>query len=283
MRRKQLLITVAIVLICVLIDIALHAITSEFSSTPEGSTYSEFAETYGVEITATLWSLLAFSGAAFVFLQIKNSIPGVGLGKGIRYGSAISLLWLFAMLEGVGLFGNELVNEFVVGLSDAIPAFILGVLLGMSIDKTEERPDKERIALGTMTLTVLIFSVVFFIGRYIAYYTELIRSGYQTSLLFTVLWTLLMGACIGIACVGLENPRKVLSLNHRAFRFGVLFFGINWATFLLFMPFLFSDFITDVLSRIVLDVILVTIGYYLVNGPWVNKQNKEHLEGPLKD
>jgi hypothetical protein len=273
LKRKQLLITIAIVAICVLIDIVLHAATSEFSSTPEGSTYSEFAETAGIELSATLWALLAFSGATFVFFMIRNSIPGAGLGKGIRYGSALSLLWLFAMLEGVGLFGNELVNEFVIGLSDAIPAFILGVLLGLSMEKTDEKHTVERPALGSV-LTVLIIAGIFLIGRYIAYYTELIRSGYETSPLFTVLWTALMGACIGIACLRLENLDEKVDRKRRALRFGILTFGVNWTTFLLFMPILFSGFLTDVATRIVLDLVLVSIGYYLISGPGMNAVNE---------
>lgn len=267
MRKKQLLITVAIVLVCVLIDIALHTIMNEYSSTPEGSTYSKFAEAAGIEITATLWAMLAFSGAAMVFFRIKNSIPGVGLGKGIRYGSAISLLWLVAMLEGVALFGNELVDEFMTGLSDAIPAFILGILLGLSIEKTDENPAVERTTLGSKMLTVLVFAGVFIAGRYIAYYTELVRSGYQTSPLFTLFWTLLMGTCIGIACLRLENLGKIVDQRRRALRFGIISFGTNWATFLFFMPFLFSGFMTDVVLRIVLDISLVTIGYYLIASP----------------
>lgn len=265
-----MLLTIAIVAICVLIDIVLHAATSEFSSTPEGSTYSEFAETVGIELTATLWALLAFSGATFVFFRIKDGIPGIGLGKGIRYGSALSLLWLFAMLEGVGLFGNELVNEFVIGLSDAIPAFILGVLLGLSEERTEEKAAVQRPALGSMMMTVLTIAVLFFIGRYAAYYAELIRSGYQTAPLFTAVWTLLMGVCIGIACLRLEDPGERSDRKRRTVRFGILTFGVNWTTFLLFMPILFSGFMTDVVTRIVLDLALVSISCYLLSSPRMN-------------
>lgn len=280
MKKKQLLITIAIVLICVLIDIALHAMTSEFSTTPEGSEYSDFAVMFGVEITATLWALLAFSGAALAFFILQSSIPGEGLGKGVRYGTAISLLWLFAMLEGVGLFGNELLNEFVIGLSDAIPALILGTLLGLTIEKEGEAPTVKRFAPIRMILTVFIFAIVFLIGRYTAYLTGSIRSGYQTSPDFTFLWTLLMGACIGIACLRLEGPGGVLDLKRRTVRFGMLFFGVNWATFLLFMPFLFSGYLSDVLYRILLDVSLVTVAYVVAFGPWIKAGKEERVKDP---
>ena len=64
-----------------------------------------------------------------MYWNIKSEIPGEGVKKGLRYGTAIALLWLFAMLEGVSLFGNPIIKEFIVGLSDAIPVFGLSILL----------------------------------------------------------------------------------------------------------------------------------------------------------
>jgi len=267
MKKKQLLKIVAIILICVVIDIALHAITSAYSTMPENPNYSKFAELFGIEITATLWALLAFSGAACVFYRIQSSIPGVGLAKGLRYGTAISLLWLFAMLEGVSLFGNAIINEFVVGLSDAIPVFLMAILLSLSVAKKGENSRIKQLTLRQKILTICVFTGVFLIGRYIAYFTGVIQSGYETSPLYTFSWTLLMGACIGVACIQLESPGNALCLKRRAVKFSLLFFGVNWSTFLIFMPLLFSGFIIDVLSRIILDILLVTIGYCLAVSP----------------
>lgn len=61
--------------------------------------------------------------------------------KGLRYGTAIALIWLFAMLEGMSLFGNPIINEFIVGLSDAIPVFVLSILLSkLQIESESDRP-----------------------------------------------------------------------------------------------------------------------------------------------
>ncbi|NLW92557.1 MAG: hypothetical protein GXY34_13290 [Syntrophomonadaceae bacterium] len=267
MKKMKLPKTIAIILICVLIDIALHSITSAYSTMPENPNYSKLAALVGTEIIATLWALLAFSGAACVFYRLQTSIPGVGLSKGLRYGTAISLLWLFAMLEGVALFGNEIINEFVVGLSDAIPVFLMGVLLSLSTPKNRKGFELKLLTRNQKILVVCVFTGVFFIGRYIAYVTGMIQSGHQTSPLYTCLWTLLMGACIGVACILLGNPGNALSLKRGALRFSILFFGVNWATFLAFMPLLFSGFIIDVMSRIIIDIFLVTIGYYLAFNP----------------
>lgn len=260
---------VAVVVVCVLFDIALHLVTNAYSTMPENPNYSMVAELLGTEITVTLWALLAFSGAAYVYCRIQNVIPGEGVRKGVRYGSAIALIWLFAMLEGVSLFGNPIINEFVVGLSDAIPVFLMAILLSFLSAGGGEIVTVQPLNLRQQIVAVSIFAVIFLIGRYAAYIMGVILSGYQTSPLYTFFWTLLMGACIGVVCMLLGNIGDTLSLERRAAKFGFLIFGVNWATLLLFMPLLFSGYLIDVLSRIVIDTLLVTIGYYLTFGPGI--------------
>ena len=265
---------VAIVVICVLFDIVLHLVTNAYSTMPENPNYSIVATLLGTEITVSLWALLSFSGAAYVYCRIRNVIPGEGVEKGVRYGSAIALIWLFAMLEGVSLFGNPIINEFVVGLSDAIPVFLMAILLSLLNAEKGGTAAVKPFTLRQKMMAVSIFSGVFLIGRYVAYFTGVIQSGYQTSLIYTLFWTLLMGACIGVVCILLGNVGNTLSLRRRAEKFGFLIFGVNWATFLLFMPLLFSGFLIDVLSRIIIDTLLVTIGYYLTFRPGIESKPK---------
>jgi hypothetical protein len=265
---------VAVVVVCVLFDIVLHLVTNAYSTMPENPNYSMVAELLGTEITVSLWALLSFSGAAYVYCRIRNVIPGEGVEKGVRYGSAIALIWLFAMLEGVSLFGNPIINEFVVGLSDAIPVLLMGILLSLLNAEKGENVAAKPFTLGQKMTAVSIFTGIFLIGRYVAYFTGVIQSGYQTSLFYTFFWTLLMGACIGVVCILLGNIGTTLSLGRRAAKFGFLIFGVNWATFLLFMPLLFSGYLIDVLSRIIIDTLLVTIGYYLTFSPGIGLKPK---------
>ena len=258
---------VAIVLVCVTLDIALHLVTSPYSTMPEDPNYSMVATLLGVEITVSLWALLSFSSAAGVYCLARDTIPGEGVEKGLRYGSAIALIWLFAMLEGVALFGNPVMNEFVVGLSDAIPVFLMGVLLGLLVPGKGENAAVQPRTPGQQLTAVSIIAGIFFAGRYGAYFTGAIQSGHQTSPVSTVVWTLLMGACIGVMCILLGNIDNTVSLEGRAATFGLLVFGVNWAVFLVFMPLLFSGYLTDVICRIIIDPLLVTIGYYLAFRP----------------
>ncbi len=260
---------VAIIVVCVLFDIVLHLVTSAYSTMPENPNYSIVATVLGMEMTVTLWALLSFSGAACVYWLIRDTIPGEGVQKGLRYGSAIALIWLFAMLEGVALFGNPVLNEFVVGLSDAIPVFLMGILLSLLVNERGENPAVQPYTPGQKITAVSVITGIFLIGRYVAYFAGAIQSGHQTNPVSTFFWTLLMGACIGVACILLRNIDNTMSLGRRAAKFGFLTFGVNWATFLVFMPLLFSGYLTDVVFRIIIDPLLVTIGYYLTFHPRV--------------
>ena len=260
---------VAIIVVCVLFDIVLHLVTSAYSTMPENPNYSIVATVLGMEMTVTLWALLSFSSAAGVYYLVRDTIPGEGVQKGLRYGSAIALLWLFAMLEGVALFGNPLVNEFVVGLSDAVPVFLMGILLSLLFDEGGQNAAAKPWTPGQKMTAVSIITGIFFAGRYGAYVTGAIQSGYRTSPVSTFFWTFLMGACIGAVCILLGNIEDTSSPGRRAVKFGFLIFGVNWAAFLVFMPLLFSGYLTDVILRIMIDPLLVTIGYYLAFRPGV--------------
>lgn len=254
----------AIILACVLLDIILHIVTSAYSTTPGTAQYTVLGMWLGTELTAILWALLAFSCAAAVLCRFQNSIPGSGLNKGLRYGLAIALLWLFAMLEGVPLFGHALINEFVVGLSDAVPVLVMGALLGWFVVKKGQHNKSVRFTIKQKLLAIGVFSAIFVMGRYLAYSTGAIQSGLQTSPLYTFLWTLLMGAGIGMVYILLGQAAQTPSLKRSVAVFGFCIFGINWAVFLIFMPLLFTGFFIDVLLRITIDILLVTIGCYLV-------------------
>ncbi len=267
MKTGQKIKVVVIVLACVLLDIVMHIVTTSYSTTPENAKFSFVASILGTEITAFLWALLAFSGVAFVFLKIRNEIPGEGMMKGLRYGAAIALIWQFAMLEGVSLFGNPIINEFVVGLSDAIPVFVLSILLSKLRTKKAEGGLPATLPLGQKVKAITAFTGIFLTGRYIAYLSGVIQSGNQTRPLQTFIWTLLMGISIGAAFVLIGGNRNEQSLKLRAVKFGFLTFGLNWAVFVVFMPMLFSGYIADVLLRIVIDTTLVTMASYLTIVP----------------
>lgn len=262
MKKGQKAKILAIVLACVFLDIALHIVTAAFSTMPENPDFSIIAGVLGTEITALLWALIAFSGVAFVFFRIRSEIPGEGVKKGLRYGASVSILWLVAMLEGVSLFGNPFMNEFIVGLSDAIPVFVLSILLSTLPIEKAASDRQESLMPKEIIQAISIFTGIFLAGRYLAYSSGFIRSGIQIRPLETFVWTFLMGMSIGTAFALLGAMKNGRPLRQAA-EFGFLIFGLNWALFLVFMPLLFSGYIVDALLRIIFDTITATIASYI--------------------
>ena len=259
MKIGQKIKIISILLLCVLLDIFLHILTSSFGTMPDNPDLGFAATIMGIGTTASLWALLAFSVATFVYWRIRDRILGEGVGKGLRYGAAVALLWFLAMLEGVPLFGNPIIKEIIVGLSDAIPVLLLGVLLGLVTPKTNSGNYTEALCPHQKCKVILLFTVFFSTGKYLAYSTGMIKSGIHGMPIETLVWTILMGIAIGASFVLLENNLNGTSLKHKVWRFSFFIFGMNWAVFLIFMPLMFSGYLADVLFRIVLDTIFVMI------------------------
>lgn len=157
------------------------------------------------------------------------------------------------------MWGNPLVQELFMGFADALPIFLLGLLLGVFVAQdSSSQPD---IAPDRITPTVIpIIGGVYLIGRYIGYTLLGVESAYLARPLDTALWTLGMGTWIGLIYWRLRAGVPAQTPLERALRFGGLVFGLNWACFIFFMPILFAMDWSDVVLRTVNDIIWVALG-----------------------
>jgi hypothetical protein len=256
---------IIIVAFCSILDMSFHVMTSKISTIPNTSNFSILTKVIGVTQSAILWILIAFSSVAYVFYLYKNKLPGVNNTlKGLRYGSTISLLWLFGMIEGVSLVGNTLIHETVMGLCDAFPIIVMGLLLGkFTTERTAIKQKNNSFNPCTILLSVFIFSIVFLVGRYLFYFTRIIESGYETRPYSTFIWTFLMGLCIGVTYISLGKSTQSSSTILSSVKFGVTIFGINWSVFLVFMPIIYEGNLIKFIIRCTIDIILVILGYYI--------------------
>ncbi|KHD36588.1 hypothetical protein NL50_08665 [Clostridium acetobutylicum] len=254
----------AIVIFCSILDMMLHAITSKISPFPKEANFSFLVKTIGAVGAATVWVLVAFSSVAYVFYKCEDKILGIKSGKGLRYGSAIGLLWLWGMLETISLSGTSLIYEGVMGICDAIPVILMGLLLGKyTSEKIFVRQKNKSFKGINIYLPISIFNITFLVGRYFFYFTKIIDSGYETRPFLTFIWTLLMGVCIGIAYLLLGEAARSQSRILGAIKFGVVIFGVNWFAFFVFAPIIFSGTLIDTLLKLSVDIFLVSLSCYL--------------------
>lgn len=259
---------VLIVALGVGLDIALHMLTEDFLPLPEGFVGSLLMQRLGFATVALAWAVLAFTGMALVFLRIERHMSGSGLSKGLRYGIVLGLVIQVAMIEGVALFGNRLTDELVVGLSDALPIVIMGALLGRFMARETPRLVETEARPSPALNVVLLFAVVFTLGRLGAQSLGLIDSAISVRPWVTLAWTVAMGATIGVFYLVLREALPSNSLVPRALAFGLGVFGVNWALFMVFVPLIFPDTMTDFVLRIGVDVLLVTLACLLAGGRW---------------
>lgn len=252
----------AIVIFSCVLSIILHGITSGYTNVPQNANWSVFIKILGFTPAITLYFLMAFGIIAYVFYMYEDKLPGIKSVKGLRYGIAIGLLWFWGMLEGVSLSGNPLINELVTGICDAVPIVIMGLLLGKFATKSKSNENKSHDP-DYMFFSALIFATVFLVGRYLFYYTNIIKSGYETYPQFTFIWTLLMGVCIGVTYLLLGQTVQSSSPRSGALKFGISIFGINWAVFIVLVPFIFEGTLIDSILRIMLDTSLVILSCYI--------------------
>ena len=255
---------IAIVIFCAILDFSLHGISSMISPGSEIGNLSFIAKTIGAPGAAMVWVFIAFSSVAYVFYMYTDKIPGEKSAKGLRYGSAIGLLWLWGVVESSSLKGTPFIQETVMGLCDGAPVLLMGLLLGIFTTKSNSIESKNKPFIkGNRFSPILIFTFVFLIGRYFLYFTKIIESGYESRPYATFIWTLIMGALIGVIYILLGQTTKSSSALLSAIKFGVIIFGINWSVFLIFIPLICEGTLVDIIIRCITDIPFVILSYYL--------------------
>lgn len=254
------LIFVAIVALCGALDIALHMAGGDLMPMP--TAFSVLVNRIGFGAVVALWIALAFTGMGLLFLVWARRMAGGGLAKGLRYGFALSLMIMVAMFEGVGLLGTPLIGELAMGLADGVPIFLMIAALGWAL--ATNGSDGRARRRSPVLLVLLIFALLYGLGRTGAQMLGLISSGLAERPLPSLIWPFAMGAAIGVLFLALDEALRGLSRDARALAFGFGVFGANWALFMLFVPMVFPDALGDFALRVGLDIMLITGAALLV-------------------
>lgn len=264
MKSNKKVIYIAIVIFCSVLDMMFHAATSKISPFPTDGELSFLVKTLGTPLTAFLWILTAYSTVAYIFYKFEDKFSGTGIRKGLRFGSAVALLWIMGMYESISTLGTSFLHETVMGLSDAVPVLLMGFLLGkFTASKNSTIISKKNFNRSNILLTILVFTVTYSVGRSLFYFTEIIDSGYSTRTSATFIWTFLMGTCIGIIYLLMKEAILSSSSLLSTVKFGMILFGVNWFVFLIFIPIMFEGKLVDIITRSILDILLVILSAFI--------------------
>lgn len=249
-----------IVAACGALDIALHMAGGDLMPMP--SAFSPLVDRLGFGAVAAAWIALAFTGMGLTFLFWSRRMAGSGAHKGLRYGLALGLMILIAMFEGVGLLGTPLIGELAMGLADAVPIALMIALLGWTL--APDSPDAEARGRPQALRVLVVFALVYGVGRTGVQFLGLIESGLAERVLPSLIWPFAMGAAIGVLFLASADALRGLSRGAGTLAFGFGIFGANWALFMTFVPMVFPDALADTALRVGLDIQFVSGAALLV-------------------
>lgn len=219
----------------------------------------------------------AVASSYFIFLYLHISIVLGYFGSksnmdtkkvGIRFGAAFALIYFIGMQEvfveasPFSKWGFDFVMyQFFMGLGDAIPAFILCMVISVFVF------GKKKINISFKTsfnkyklLSILIIAFAFFCERTIGYIIGYIDSDIERFPIPVLVWTIIFGIAYGIAFILLHpvyyNKKStfISSLNITVFTL-----GINWMIFNSFMGMILAGTILQTLLRSGIDVVVIFI------------------------
>ncbi len=243
------------------LDVGLHMVAGGLMPMP--SEFSALVNRFGFAPVVIVWIVLAFIGMGLVFLFWARRMAGKGLAKGLRYGLALGFMILVAMFEGVGLLGSPLIGEFVMGLADAVPIALMIMLLGWTL--AADGPDAPEQRGFRVWPVLIVFALVYGLGRTGVQALGIIDSGLAERLLPSLIWPFAMGAAVGVLYLALTDVMRRMSRTGATLAFGVGIFGANWALFMAFVPMVFPGALVDTALRVSIDILLVTGAALLVS------------------
>lgn len=200
------------------------------------------------------YALLVYGLLAVIFIYLQPGLPQNRWLKGLWYGVAFGGLWFIGMLEGSLVLGTPLVQELFIGISDALPMVVLGLLLGGFTAMDSLSPMRR----GRPNLrSIPIIALAYLFGRYLAYALLQIDSAYLTMPTATFLWTLGIGLWVGLIYWLLQPGLRGKTAVAQASFFAIFVFGSNWFLFTFFLPLLFEINLLDLFTRALVDVAAV--------------------------
>lgn len=255
---------ISVVVFSTLLCITLHLLTpTALTNETPTNTLSTLALSLGMPLTALLWAGIAYSCVALVFYLIEDRIPGEKSRRGLRYGISIAILWLLGYIMCVPVFGNPFINEFVGGLCDAVPVVFLGWMLGLSTTNRGFAGSGNELNKHQTFIGIIIFVITFFLLRIAAYNLQILDTGFRIDPVYTLVWTVVMGICLGITYLLLGKAVKSISPLTSALNFGFLLFGLTWGAFIFFFPLVLKGQLFNTIMIFFIDSMSVTVAYYI--------------------
>ena len=283
---KMLFINFLVIIFSAAFAIFVHAVVP--APVAVGNLDGVLVKLFGFPAVASGYFILLYIQCVIAVTYICKNNRTSYMQSGIRLGLSFALIYLVAMqevfVEGSPFteYGPEFVRyQFFMGLGDAIPAFLLCIIVArFTIINHNSKTDLEKgLNKSESVLAICIITLSFFIERTIVYETGIVASNCDTYTIPCYIWTALFGIVLGFIYIILypllSNERKAYIMPVRF----ILIIGLNWIIFNSFMGLILKNTMPQMLLRSGLDVLVLFIDSYII-GRFILK--KDNLMDTLK-
>lgn len=256
-KLKYISLHTVVILLASVIAIAVHALMPADTNVEDFDSILVKALTFPV--VASLYFILLFTHCAITVSHFGKNSNLSGFNIGLRFGTSFAIMYLLGMQEVVlsaspySEWGKDFfVYQLIMGISDAIPALLMCIVIGKITLKKNNNHNTNRHSVFHILSIVLIAST-FTVTRVIGYHTGIVSSDLATYPIQTYIWTILFGLGIGIVYVLLRPifQNEKMSVVKLSF----LTIGLNWMIFNSFIGLIFKGLIWEMILRSLLDII----------------------------
>lgn len=251
--------------------IVVHAVMPSPGAAMDTSVFDSFlVKKFGFPAVASGYFLVLFLHILFT-IRIFAVRSDIGKWRtGCCFGAAFALIYMGGMQEvmvsasPLTEYGLDFIlYQLFLGLGDAVPAFLLCVILcRLHCVSSADVPDR-RIFCKDNFIRILCIAAAFFVWRMIGYFTGIVDNEMSSYPVPVVIWTFVFGILLGIGyClvnhIFPEKDRK----KKQIVRFLVII-GVNWIWFNCFIGLILADSFFFMFMRAGTDVLAMLIGGFL--------------------
>ena len=246
--------------------IVLHAIMPSPGATMDASEFdSLLVKKFGFPAVASGYFVVLF---LHILLAVRIFASKSGIGKwktACRFGIAFSLLYLGGMQEvmvsasPLTEYGIDFVlYELFLGLGDALPAFLLCVVLCLLHAAPSSSVQRKNVINKANVIRIAMIAAAFFIWRMSGYFTGITDNEISQYPVPVVLWTALFGTALGVGYC-LLKPYFKNSVKGRIVGL-FLTVGVNWIWFNCYIGLIAADAFLFMVLRSGTDVLAMLFG-----------------------
>ena len=224
---------------------------------------SVFVKALGFPFVATLYFIILFTHCAITTGYFGKKSTMTGSQIGLRFGLSFALIYMIGMQEIVveaspfSVWGIDFVKyQFFMGLGDAIPVFILCLVIGYFTVKNEPKETRKNDLFNSLT-TICFITLAIFITRIICYKTGIIHSDFHEYPLQCSIWTILFGATFGFIYIFLKPVYKNMKSHNT--KLIILTIGLNWIIFNCFIGLIFKGVMPQMIIRSTIDIFVLYV------------------------